>query len=108
MLSRAWNRFNYWLERRFVRGAQYRLLIVAALIGLISIVGGAVVLALGTGHDDLGEAVWWAFLRLSDPGYLGDDVGTVNRTSPLGPALKPTMLLSARAAASNFRSAPKS
>lgn len=80
MLSRAWNRFNYWLERTFVRGAQYRLLIVAALIGLISIVGGAVVLALGTGHGDLGEAVWWAFLRLSDPGYLGDDVGIVNRT----------------------------
>ena len=23
----------------------------------------------------LGEAIWWAFLRLSDPGYLGDDEG---------------------------------
>lgn len=80
MLSRAWNRFKYWLERRLVRGAQYRLLLVAALIGLISVLGGAVVLALGTGHDHFGEAVWWAFLRLSDPGYLGDDVGTVNRT----------------------------
>lgn len=34
----------------------------------------------GTGFGDLGEAVWWAFLRLTDPGYLGDDVGAVNRT----------------------------
>ncbi len=80
MLSRLWDRFTHWLERRFVRGAQYRLLLVVALIGLISILGGAAVLALGTGFDRLGEAVWWAFLRLTDPGYLGDDVGAVNRT----------------------------
>lgn len=28
------------------------------------------------GFGSLGESVWWAFLRLSDPGYLGDDEGT--------------------------------
>ncbi len=80
MLSRPWHRFTYWVERKFVRGAQYRLLLIAALIGLISILGGAAVLAAGTGFEEFGEAVWWAFLRLTDPGYLGDDVGTVNRT----------------------------
>jgi ion channel POLLUX/CASTOR len=26
------------------------------------------------------DAVWWSFLRLSDPGYLGDDTGTIERT----------------------------
>ena len=27
-----------------------------------------------------GEAIWWAFLRLTDPGYLGDDEGVLLRT----------------------------
>jgi len=26
-----------------------------------------------------GEAIWWAFLRLTDPGYLGDDQGMFKR-----------------------------
>ena len=80
MLVRARNRLTYWTERSFVRGAQYRLLLIAALIGLISILGGVAVLAAGTGFESASEAVWWAFLRLTDPGYLGDDVGAVNRT----------------------------
>lgn len=80
MVTRLRNRFKFWIERQMVRGARYRLLVIAAAIGLISVFGGALVLAAGTGFENLGEAVWWAFLRLSDPGYLGDDVGTVNRT----------------------------
>lgn len=79
MIERLWHRLTYRLERWIVRGAQYRLLLVAAGIGLISIAGGAMVLWWGTGFGDFGEAVWWAFLRLTDPGYLGDDVGAVNR-----------------------------
>lgn len=80
MIERLWNRFTYRVERWIVRGAQYRLLLVAGFIGLISVAGGALVLWWGTGHGNLPEAAWWAFLRLTDPGYLGDDVGTVNRT----------------------------
>lgn len=80
MLSRLWRRFTYWMERSLVRGAQYRLLLIAAALGLISVAGGVLVVALGSGFDDLSEATWWAFLRLSDPGYLGDDEGAVNRT----------------------------
>jgi hypothetical protein len=80
MARRLRERLAYRLERLFVRGAQYRLALIAAGIGLISVLGGALVLALGSGFDDFGAAVWWAFLRLTDPGYLGDDVGTVNRT----------------------------
>ncbi|MEX0599930.1 MAG: hypothetical protein WD205_04750, partial [Rhodothermales bacterium] len=30
--------------------------------------------------DDVAAAIWWAFLRLSDPGYLGDDEGVLLRT----------------------------
>ena len=49
------------------------------MIGLLSIQGWAVVLFAGSGFGSAGEATWWAFLRLTDPGYLGDDVGAVNR-----------------------------
>lgn len=76
---RAYDEFKFRLERQLVRGAGYRLLVIAALIGLISVVGGALALGIGSGFGDLGNAVWWAFLRLTDPGYLGDDVGTINR-----------------------------
>lgn len=58
-----------------MRGAQYRLLVVAALIGLISVTGGALAMFAAGAFDTFGEAVWWAFLRLTDPGYLGDDEG---------------------------------
>jgi hypothetical protein len=32
-----------------------------------------------SGFVTTADAVWWAFLRLSDPGYLGDDTGTYKR-----------------------------
>ncbi|MEX1010933.1 MAG: hypothetical protein WDZ29_02615 [Balneolaceae bacterium] len=72
-------RFNFLLERQFVKGAHYQLLIVAALIGLISIIGGILVIPTGEPLDNFGDSVWWAFLRLSDPGYLGDDQGVWRR-----------------------------
>lgn len=72
---------TFFIERQFVKGAKYQLLAVVALIGIISLVGG--LLALPTGGDSdvegVGESVWWAFLRLTDPGYLGDDEGTIRR-----------------------------
>ena len=79
MLRRLEQRVTYWLERHFLLGAHYRLALIAAAIGLLSVGGGLVVLAAGSGFEDWREAFWWAFLRLTDPGYLGDDVGTVNR-----------------------------
>lgn len=73
------DRIKFLLERLIVRGAHYQLLIVAALIGLISLLGGLLVLPAGDPTPTAREAVWWAFLRLSDPGYLGDDVGAWRR-----------------------------
>lgn len=74
-----WNRLKFFLERQFVKGPQYQLLAVAALIGLISLLGGLAVVGTGEPLDETGSAVWWAFLRLTDPGYLGDDVGAWRR-----------------------------
>ncbi len=79
MSGRATDRIRFWLERFLLRGPQYRLLFIAALIGLMSIGAGVLVLPSGT-FDSAGEAIWWAFLRLSDPGYLGDDEGFWVRT----------------------------
>lgn len=75
-----WDRLKFFLERQFVKGPHYQLLAVAALIGLISLIGGLAVIDTGAPLDDTGSAVWWAFLRLTDPGYLGDDVGAWRRT----------------------------
>jgi len=71
------DRVKFFLERQFVRGAFQQLIIVGAFIGLISLTGG--VLLRLTEREGFGEAVWWAFLRLTDPGYLGDDEGTWRR-----------------------------
>ncbi len=79
MRGRTRDQLKFRVERFLLKGAHYRLLFIAAVIGLISIVGGA--LALPTGpFQSFPEAVWWAFLRLSDPGYLGDDEGAWLRT----------------------------
>ena len=68
------DRVKFFVERQFVKGAGFQLLVVAGLIGLISLAGGVAVLITGD-QVSAPDAVWWAFLRLTDPGYLGDDIG---------------------------------
>lgn len=74
------NRVWFIVERLLLSGTLARLAVGAALIGAVAVTGGLAgfVVAAGTGQafSHPGEAIWWAFLRLSDPGYLGDDVGT--------------------------------
>ncbi len=69
------DRVKFFVERQFVKGALFQLLVVGAIIALISITGGLLAFPAGEG-EDVGDAVWWAFLRLTDPGYLGDDEGS--------------------------------
>ncbi len=71
------NRAQFLLERLMLRGVHYRLLVIAAFIGLVAAIGGCLAFA-GTNDafDTSGQAVWWAFLRMTDTGYLGDDEGT--------------------------------
>ncbi|MBW0147632.1 CASTOR/POLLUX-related putative ion channel [Marinobacter arenosus] len=73
------DRIKFVVERQLVKGAGFQLLVVAAFIALISLIGGLLVVPLGATFDNVGSAIWWAFLRLTDPGYLGDDVGTWQR-----------------------------
>lgn len=76
---RVVDRVKFIVERQLVKGAGFQLLVVGIFIGLISLIGGLLVAPQGGDFDDPGAAVWWAFLRLTDPGYLGDDVGTWQR-----------------------------
>jgi ion channel POLLUX/CASTOR len=79
LLNRAKNLLKFRLELLLVRGTGVRLLLIAALIGLVSVVAGIAVQAADHSFDGPLDAIWWAFLRLSDPGYLGDDEGMAKR-----------------------------
>jgi hypothetical protein len=46
---------------------------------MVSVVGGWLVQIVDPELAVFENAVWWAFLRLSDPGYLGDDHGAIKR-----------------------------
>jgi hypothetical protein len=70
---------QYQLERLLLRGAHFRLAFIAVLLGLVAMAGGLAVHLFGPGDPHGADAVWWAFLRLTDPGYLGDDEGLVRR-----------------------------
>ena len=78
MMHKPWQWFQFQLEQFIVRGPFHRLLVMALMIAAVALFGGLAVF--GTGDfRTLEEAVWWAFLRLTDPGYLGDDEGIVRR-----------------------------
>lgn len=74
------DRIKFIVERQLVKGAGFQLLVVGCFIALISLIGGLLVVLPQAGEfESPGHAIWWAFLRLTDPGYLGDDVGTWQR-----------------------------
>ena len=80
MPHRLANRITFLLERLILRGAHYRLLVIALVMGVIALGAGLLVYAYAGGFGTPGEAIWWAFLRMTDPGYLGDDEGVFLRT----------------------------
>ncbi|MCA9729443.1 MAG: ion channel DMI1, partial [Candidatus Eisenbacteria bacterium] len=83
-MARFLNRLKFQLETYLVRGAHFQLLAVAGMIGIISVAAGLLAwisAPVGEGKD---ESIWWAFLRLTDPGYLGDDVGLARRVISTG------------------------
>lgn len=63
------------LERWIQKGLAYQLLLMTALIALVAALGGLAAWATTSKFESAPEAMWWAFLRLTDPGYLGDDEG---------------------------------
>jgi hypothetical protein len=80
MQFRPFEQAKFAIERWLVRGPFHRVALAALLILSISVLGGLLVYVWGRGFGGFDDAVWWSFLRLSDPGYLGDDAGVFNRT----------------------------
>jgi len=73
-------RLKFTLECLLLRGVHYRLLAAALIVAFVAVLAGVLVRLLDPQFEELSGALWWAFLRLTDPGYLGDDEGTVSRT----------------------------
>lgn len=80
MIARLMGKIQFRLERYLLKGALYQLLFIAFLIVLVAVIGGIIVYIGSDSFSTIFEAVWWGFLRLSDPGYLGDDEGILLRT----------------------------
>ncbi len=80
MLSRIKNSLTFQMEQLMMRGAVARFGVLLLLVVLVSLVAGAAVRHLAPGFDSTADAIWWAFLRLTDPGYLGDDEGVAKAT----------------------------
>ncbi|MFW5845945.1 MAG: CASTOR/POLLUX-related putative ion channel [Planctomycetota bacterium] len=75
-------RLRFQLERFLLRGTLYRLGVIAVLIVLVVLCGGTL---MWWAESDGGlvawaREIWWAFLRMTDPGYLGDDTGSLRRS----------------------------
>lgn len=78
--SRPLRFITFRIERWIQRGWVPQLALVAGLIITISLTAGLTAWLATDAFGGPGEAIWWAFLRLTDPGYLGDDEGVVLRT----------------------------
>lgn len=79
MTSWFLRRTRFLLERWVQRGVLHQLLLMAGLIAAVAVLGGCAAWALTPRFEHLGPAIWWSFLRLTDPGYLGDDEGAALR-----------------------------
>ncbi len=77
--ARIKNYLKFRVERLLLLGVHFHLLFIASLVGLVAIGGGLLVQETDAPFDDHETAIWWAFLRLTDPGYLGDDEGIPRR-----------------------------
>lgn len=63
------------LERLILRGAVARLLVIIIALALVAICGGLLAYRFTGAFESPESSIWWAFLRITDPGYLGDDEG---------------------------------
>ncbi len=79
-MKRLFNRIYYFVESWILRGTPYQVVAALLVVVAVSVFGGWVVFAFSPQFNDFSQAVWWAFLRLTDSGYLGSDTGALPRT----------------------------
>jgi ion channel POLLUX/CASTOR len=74
------HRTRYLLERLLLAGILFRLFVIGGLICLIAIIGGHLVWYLAPDPArSYGDTLWWSFLQLTDPGYLGSETHPLRR-----------------------------
>lgn len=68
-----WTRYQ--VERWMLRGAPAFLSVLVLLLATLALSGGLIAFYLpGDRFETFPQALWWAVLRLSDTGYLSDDI----------------------------------
>lgn len=73
------DRIKFYIERQLAKGALYQLFLAWLIVLILSLLSGLLVTVIHGPEESVSDNIWWAFLRLSDPGYLGDDVGLWRR-----------------------------
>jgi hypothetical protein len=73
------NYLKYKVERFLIRGPLYQFIFIALLIASLSLISGFILTEIDHSKSNVLHNSWWAFLRLSDTGYLGDDEGYAKR-----------------------------
>lgn len=77
---RLFARVRFTLEQLILRGLKVRLLLAVLIVVVVAVTAGVLISILDSEFSGPAAAVWWAFLRLTDPGYLGDDEGIARAT----------------------------
>ena len=79
LAKRISDRLQFAVERLLAGGPFGQLLVAWAAVAFAAMLGGLVMFWLSSSGNGIGQELWWSFLRLTDPGYLGDDEGLLRR-----------------------------
>ncbi len=79
MKSRTLRRLVYQLESVWIRGPLAQMAVLLAILALLALLGGLLMVLIHPRYRDFPQASWWAFLHLTDTGYLGEDKDAVER-----------------------------
>lgn len=69
----------YRLERVWVRGPVAQICLLLMALGIFALLGGLIMFLLHPGYANYAQACWWAFLHLTDTGYMGGDKDPLER-----------------------------
>ncbi|MBS2039667.1 hypothetical protein JST97_32075 [bacterium] len=77
--SRSLRRLLYQMESLWIRGPIAQMALLLTFLVLLAFLGGLVMVLVHPRYRDFSQASWWAFLHLTDTGYLGEDKDGLER-----------------------------
>lgn len=81
--SRSLRRLLYQMESLWIRGPIAQMALLLTFLVLLAFLGGLVMVLVHPRYSDFSQASWWAFLHLTDTGYLGEDKDGLERVVAL-------------------------